>query len=344
MPPRLTPGATQRWAVIDALRGFALCGILLVNIPDIVQLGYGLEQDSAPVAGKEALEWLVQTRFVPIFTFLFGMSLTFVAHGARRGERRPWSALVARLMALFVIGLLHSLIYPGEVLREYAVIGLLVVPVVLLAPRTVQLVLGVVLVVAAYAATGGGLAATPGLMLLGAALGAFGLGQALDTRSRAVVATFAISMVLLIPGLLWQGTAPGDPRFLTPGSVAGLIMASIYVTGLSFLWNTPARKLVTVLFEPIGRMSLSNYVGASVIVFSVSAVVDFTTMTTIGPVLLLALGILVMQNVASRVWLHYFRYGPVEWIWRMVTWRERISLGAAPPTTPRRDAAGAAAV
>lgn len=336
MAPRRILASTPRWAVIDALRGFALCGILLVNIPDIVQLGYGLEINSAGVLGKEPLDWLVQTRFVPIFTFLFGMSLTFVTHGARRRQRRPWPVLVARLMALFGIGLLHSLIYPGEVLREYAISGLLVVPIVLFAPRAVQLVLGVALVVAAYIATGGGLAATPGLMLLGAALAAFGLGRALDTRSRAVVITFAISLVLLIPALFWQGTAPGDPRFSTPGSVAGLIMASIYATGLSFMWNTPARKFVTVLFEPIGRMSLSNYVGASVIVFSVSKAVDFTTMTTTGPVLLLALGILVTQNVASRMWLHYFRYGPVEWIWRMVTWRERISLIAPSPQTADR--------
>ncbi|WP_166793249.1 DUF418 domain-containing protein [Cryobacterium lactosi] len=326
MTSRLALGSAQRWAVIDTLRGFALCGILLVNIPDLVQLGYGLGVDSAGVQGREPLEWLVQTRFVPIFTFLFGMSMTFVVHGARRRERRPWPALVMRFVALFVIGLLHSLVYPGEVLREYAISGLLVLPVVLFAPRVVQLLLGVVFVVAAYVVAGGGLAATPGLMLLGAALGAYDLGRALDSRSRAVLVTFAVSLVLLIPALLWQGSAPGDPRFSTPGAVAGLVMAVVYVTGLSFLWISPARRALRMLFEPLGRMSLSNYLGASVIVFFISTVVDFTTMTTIGPALLLALGILLTQNIASRLWLHYFRYGPVEWIWRMITWREPVSL------------------
>lgn len=81
-----------------------------------------------------------------------------------------------------------------------------------------------------------------------------------------------------------------------------------------------------MLFEPLGRMSLSNYLGASVVVFFVSTVADFTTMTTIGPALLLALGVLLTQNIASRLWLHYFKYGPVEWIWRMITWREPVAL------------------
>ncbi|MDJ0318969.1 DUF418 domain-containing protein [Pseudarthrobacter sp. PS3-L1] len=331
MAPHLILASTSRWAVIDALRGFALCGILIVNIPDIVQLGYRLEINSVGALGREPLDWLVQTRFIPIFTLLFGMSLTFVANGARQRERRPWLALVARLMALFVIGFLHSLIYPGEVLREYATLGLLVAPVALLAPRAVQLVFGAVLLVAAYVATGGGLAATPGLMLLGSALGSYGLGRALDTKSRAVAITFAISLVLLIPALFWQGTTPGDPRFSTAGSVAGLVMASLYATGLSFIWVTPARSLVIQLFEPLGRMSLSNYVGASSIAFSVSKVIDFTTMTTMWPALLLTVGILVTQNISSRVWLHYFNYGPLEWIWRMATWREPISLLAPSP-------------
>ena len=241
--------------------------VFIAGLPIAVTGGPGLTPFRQGGLGREPLEWLVQTRFVPIFTFLFGMSMTFVVHGARRRERRPWPALAMRFVALFAIGLLHSLVYPGEVLREYAISGLLVAPVVLFAPRVVQLLLGVVLVVAAYVVAGGGLAATPGLMLLGAALGAYDLGRALDSRSRAVLVTFAVSLVLLIPALFWQASVPGDPRYSTPGAVAGLVMAVLYVTGLSLLWITPARRVLRMLFEPLGRMSLSNYLGASVVVF-----------------------------------------------------------------------------
>ncbi len=87
-------------------------------------------------------------------------------------------------------------------------------------------------------------------------------------------------------------------------------------------------------------MSLSNYVGASVIVFAVTRFVDFATMTSVIPALSLAVSILIVQNIVSRLWLRSFRYGPAEWIWRMVTWRELVPLRRS-VGLPDRDAAPA---
>lgn len=321
-----TREARTRWPFVDALRGFAIGGILFVNIPDLVELGYGLPSGSGGVSGSEPLDFLVQTRFVPIFTFLFGMSMFFVVHGARNRGRRAWLALLLRITVLFGIGLLHAFLYPGEVLREYAAVALLLLPFVLFLPRVVQLVVGAALLAAALWLAGGGLASTPGLMLLGAAASAYGLPALLESRSRAVVVTFAIATVLLIPALVWQSTIPGDPRFSTPGTLAGTVMSVWYVAGLSLLWRTPARRVIAGIFEPLGRMALTNYVGASVIVVAVNAVVDFSTVGTVLPVVILAAAILVAQSLLSRLWLRPFRYGPLEWMWRMATWREVVPL------------------
>ncbi len=72
---------------------------------------------------------------MPIFALMFGMSMRFVSDSALGRGASPWKAVGRRMIALLAIGLLHSLVYPGEVLKEYAVAGLLMLPIALKAPR-----------------------------------------------------------------------------------------------------------------------------------------------------------------------------------------------------------------
>jgi uncharacterized protein len=324
----------ERWGFLDSLRGVAVAGILFVNVPDLVDLGVDVPPGS-DVQDREALDYLVQTRFIPIFTVLFGMSMVFVLRSARIRGRRSWLALLLRLVALFVIGLLHALVFSGDILRAYAVSGVLLMPIILFTPRLLQLVVGLAAVVAAYALAGGGLTATPGLMLTGAALTAYGAPRALETAALPVRWAFSAACVLLVPALYWQSTDPGDPRLSTAGSVAGLVMATWYVCGLSLLWTTPVRRVIAAFFVPLGRMALSNYVGGSLIGYAVAQVVDFRSMISAAPTSALATVILVVQSLVSRLWLHYFAQGPLEWVWRTLTWRE-------PQTLRRRSQPGAA--
>jgi uncharacterized protein len=41
---------------------------------------------------------------------------------------------------------------------------------------------------------------------------------------------------------------------------------------------------------------------------------------------LIALGIFAFQIVTSNLWLRYFGYGPMEWIWRQLTYKQLLSL------------------
>ncbi len=340
--PRLT-AARPRWAFLDSLRGFAVLGILLVNAIDITQLGMARLMDGGgrvPDPVLDALYLTVQTRFVPIFIVLFGMSLWMVLDSARARSPRPWLVMVRRMVGLAVIGGLLMFAYPGNILLEYGVVGLLMLPAVLLAPRGVTLGGGAVLTVVAYVVFGGGLPSVPGLVLLGAGAAAFGLPRALESSGRAVAIVFAASAVLTVPALLWQLTTPGDPRFSTPGAAAGLVMAVLYTTGLALLWRTRARTVIAAAFEPLGRMALSNYVGAAIVMALAASVVDFGHMTTVTPVLTLSLALIVAQSLLSRLWLKHFRYGPVEWLWRTATWLRPVALRrdarstATPVTVP----------
>lgn len=71
-----------------------------------------------------------------------------------------------------------------------------------------------------------------------------------------------------------------------------------------------------------GRMALSNYIGQSVMGIILFYGVGFGLGTQLGLsyVVLVALGVYCFQVVVSWVWFRLFRFGPLEWLWRMLTY------------------------
>lgn len=324
-------GLTRRWDFLDVLRGFALGGILLVNAADLLALGSAA---APPVAGGDPVGqfyglW-VQGRFVPIFAFLFGVSaallytssLTRLAAGASR-----W-LMVRRFALLLVIGVGHFLlVYPGEILTQYAIVSLLFLVPALFLPGRVVLISGLVLLVAGYILAGNSPAAVPGLMLTGWGAAQYGLPKVLEFGGRRVGLVFVVALVLGVALTAWQATFPGDPRGVVPGGelvvqvggFAGLMLAVAYATGLSLLWQTPARQLLSAVFRPLGKMALTNYLGASLIIVVLKLFVDFSQINDTYWLPVIAISILILQVLLSTVWLKVFRYGPIEWVWRMGT-------------------------
>lgn len=75
-------------------------------------------------------------------------------------------------------------------------------------------------------------------------------------------------------------------------------------------------------------MALTNYVGQSVICTLVFYGTGLGLGGTMGPTLYLPIGFAVFgfQVMASRLWLDHFRFGPLEWLWRMLTYGEWLPL------------------
>jgi uncharacterized protein len=329
----------RRWGFVDVLRGFALCGILFVNLPDLVSLGVDVPADEQQTSGVTlAYEFLVQTRFVPIFTFLFGMSAAMVLDSARRRSARPRWILARRFAILLVVGIAHALTVGAEidVLVPYAVAGLVILVPCTFVPRAVSLGIGVVGVAVAFSFLGGGQVGLPFLFVTGYAATRYGLPRVLEEAGRPVRIAFLAALPLAGAALVWQSTQPGDPRFTQAGPVAGLLLAAVYVLGLSLLWQTPARRVLGAAFTPLGKTALSNYLGASVIVWATTLVIPFATLTDHRLLPLLTVAVLATQWVASVWWLREHRYGPVEHAWRVATWwtRKPEVVGRGAPVTP----------
>lgn len=115
---------------LDALRGFALVGILVVNIQ--MFSGWGFLGDE----GREVLAWsaydeplhlglniLAHDKFYSLFSLLFGYSFVMVA--GKRGAHYH----LRRMLGLGILGLGHALLlWPWDILLLYAVIGVILTP------------------------------------------------------------------------------------------------------------------------------------------------------------------------------------------------------------------------
>jgi uncharacterized protein len=126
----------DRIVLLDSLRGLAVLGILLCNIPISAQpheVATSLTLWPLGMAPASVVVWWVtqvffQQKFYSMFAMLFGASILLVGGeggaGPEAGERRR--LLVLRLVSLLAIGLFHGLvIWQGDVLNTYAVVGLL---------------------------------------------------------------------------------------------------------------------------------------------------------------------------------------------------------------------------
>jgi len=118
-------GATQaaRLEQVDALRGFALLGILAVNIWSFADPYYASSVSNPGYASSldHLVRWLVsvffETKFYLLFSFLFGYSFTLQMTSAERSGERFVPRMLRRQLALLVIGLIHgALLFYGEIL------------------------------------------------------------------------------------------------------------------------------------------------------------------------------------------------------------------------------------
>ncbi|AQT74879.1 DUF418 domain-containing protein [Streptomyces sp. fd1-xmd] len=170
--PSAGTAAPRRLSHVDALRGFALWGILLVNITFMASAYRGTGMDDpafgSPLdtAVRFLTEVFFEAKFYLLFSFLFGYSFTLQIASADRDGAAFLPRFLRRCAGLFVLGLCHAvLLFPGDILTTYAVLGLVLLAVHRIRPRTAVraavalftvTAAGYLLLAWALAATGGG--------------------------------------------------------------------------------------------------------------------------------------------------------------------------------------------
>jgi uncharacterized protein len=138
----MTSSTPERLDLLDALRGFALMGLFLVHSVELYEL-YWL--DPKPSAVHDWVFGIFAGKAFALFALCFGVSFSLImASAAARGEDSRWR-FAWRLAILLVIGLLHGLVYRGDILQILALLGFVLLPLDRIASRRVLLALALLL-------------------------------------------------------------------------------------------------------------------------------------------------------------------------------------------------------
>lgn len=406
---RAAVGPTQpdeRIVVLDILRGFALLGMLMVNVPffSTPSLAWSLGEPWFPGPVNRIAEWLINFlgsgKFNAIFSFLFGVGLTFQLERAAERNTPFVATYLRRLAALLVFGIAHCLLlWTGDVLHVYATLGLLLLLFRRIPDRVLFAVIVILLVAPAvrssYQLYRSGPSAPPhhpptywstqvreqlrlyeqgtyaemvrdrardmreiysgagrasGLyasmlvtMLLGFYAGRHRIFQNLPEHlpfiHRLMLWTLGLG---LISGLAFATSAvfvdSTKPTLL--GVLSNIfyrfnrpLLCLFYLSAIVLLCQRAGWQARLAPLASVGRMPLTNYIMQSVICTTIFYNYGLGLFGKVGPALglLLAVAIYAVQVIYSTWWLARFRFGPMEWLLRVVTY------GRASATRLRRE-------
>lgn len=371
-------GASRRLAVVDGLRGYALMGLFLVHMLEYFEL-YWSNPTSNPVTATVFTLFMGKT--FSLLALCFGFSFFVMMDGAaRRGQ--PFAGLFAwRLTLLAAIGVLHGLIYRGDIIIVLALAGFILIPFDKVRSNGVLLTVAgvcflqpyILLWIAAGAAgeawalnkphfftdpamatylTGdigqvfranlwegqvnkwwffietGRCVQVLGLFLIGLVLGRIGfftdLGRSARGRAVALAAIILFAAVCYVVKTKTGGQQSG-PVFWTNMLVGGwfdlsCMAASVLVFIL--LWRAGGERILGALV-PVGRMTLTLYVGQSLVFIPLFYPLGLGLYEWMTPALALGIGLVAVavQLALAAAWFKAFHYGPLEWLWRCGTRR-----------------------
>ncbi len=383
--------AGERVTAIDVIRGFALLGVLLMNIQYWFRCpmeAYALAPHPWPGAANAITDTLLsifmEGKSVSLFSFLFGVGLLIQMERATdRGVAfGPYAA--RRLTALLAFGILHiTLLWVGDILHFYAIVGALLLLFLKRSPKTTFLwalaLLGLPFLIMTVVAI---FKTTPlhpkdnasALAFVDACVRAYGHGSWMETvrfrwhhyaRDLGILAPFCIYALglFLLGHSAWRRGVFRDPeshlglirKTLLLGG-AGLVLSgfvalwgaqhplardpfSIWIKNAAFMVATPllalgyaaaillllrreAPRRALGLLAPVGRMALSNYLVQSVVMTLLYNGYGLGLYNQVGPFIgtLLGLALFALQIPFSAWWLNRFRFGPMEWVWRCLTY------------------------
>jgi uncharacterized protein len=354
--PSSTPlPARDRLGELDILRGLALFGVMAINV--VFEFRVSIFEQFLPAAGTASpldqavvafLDQFVSLKAFALFSLLFGAGL------AIQFERLPVeqraTLLMRRLLVLLAIGLVHlTLVWNGDILTEYAVAGLIVLP-FLFGPRWLLGGSGLLFLAVYLTSYLHRLAPLPNARWLAEqvieARRVYGTGGFFELLSFRIgelgavaplhIWVFPRTLALFLLGAsIWRtgvlqrvavhrellfGTAltalvvtMGAGRALASVSAA-LAFAAFIVAAAS---TRPGKRLLGWA-APLGRMAFTNYLMQSLIFGAVFYSYGLGLIGQLGASAALGLGTAVYaaQVIFSRWWLSRYNFGPVEWLWR----------------------------
>ncbi|MEH2532102.1 uncharacterized protein V1277_001516 [Bradyrhizobium sp. AZCC 1588] len=311
------------------------------------------EPTGSPIdhAVEAILTLAVEMKALALFSLLFGAGLAIQFERLANSGRRT-SLLLRRLTVLLAFGLIHlCLIWNGDILTEYALAGLIVLP-FLFGPRWLMVVaalafLALYLAMQAFPPAGLFPSTATITQHVADATRVYATGGFLDVLAfrlrelplfvplHAFIFPRTIGLFLL-GAFAWRtGILQSRPQHLLSiaapciglgallilsgaDALGTMLLALGYGAAIVGIANLEGGKKQLGWAAPLGRMAFTNYLMQSVIFGWIFYGYGLGLFGRLSVVSALAIGaaVYIGQVVFSAWWLRRYRYGPIEWLWR----------------------------
>ena len=390
--------STNRIHSLDLLRGFAVLGILIMNITSFsqVNIAYMNPMIGAGLEGYNqyfhAFNYIfADTRFMSIFSILFGAGVVLFTNNAEAKGKKVGALHYKRMFWLLLFGFLHAyFIWEGDILVAYAICGCLIY---LLRKKTVRvlLIISIILFIVPltfnlmtyYGMTVEELESTfaffypsseeintevqimqgsfleqmpirlenaiefqtlvfmietfwrtTSLMLLGMILyrkGILSANKSISYYSKMILIGFGLGLIISLIGLNqsydsgWSGA-----YVMSIGAnyklISGVFIAIGYIGFVMWCFKKGVFKKLQNRLQSAGRMAFTNYIGMSLIcslIFNGHGLALYGTLDRLQQ-FIVVVSIWVLILTVSPLVLRKYRYGPLEWLWRKLTYFSQI--------------------
>lgn len=394
---------SERFVILDALRGFALLGICMANFPEFSLYSFLDESAKSEMSSslwdnitQYLLYLFVDGKFYTIFSLLFGIGFSIIIANCMKRGNNGLKVFYRRMFYLLLIGFAHLiLIWSGDILMLYALVGMLLPVFMKFSDRKILILAGVFLILPVIIDSLCEIFRwNPSAWLVGQQwkyCGIYGITEEnfaywlADSKSYNDVFKFLIqgawermsefvdgNRYFKVLGLFLIGYYIGRNRLyanigelkssLKKIAVAGICLGlplsavyawsameghplgggihslfyflSVYLTSFGYiavfcLTYLAFKKLfVWKLFSAPGRMALTNYIGQSLIgiVIFYGIGLGFGAKMGLFEVEIIVACVFIFEIIFSSIWLKIFRFGPLEWIWRCLTYKQIFPL------------------
>ena len=125
--------SSERFVILDVLRGFALLGIVIANFPEFSLYTFMSAEDTALLPFSAAdryvrylLYFFIDGKFYTIYSLLFGIGFSIILENVAKRGGNAMRIFYRRMIVLAFIGALHLMfIWSGDILLLYALLGML---------------------------------------------------------------------------------------------------------------------------------------------------------------------------------------------------------------------------
>lgn len=378
---------SKRSAIVDIVRGFALVGVLFANFTSYIEQiipSSILSSISTPfdILISNFNSVFIEWKFMTIFSMLFGYGFGLIIESLEKKNINPNSFFIRRMFWLFIIGILHTLFWWGDVLHFYAISGIfllafrksskqtifissiflmfIVTPFIsflfqghpsYFTDQNMQLLYtdyknGDILDVfksninfyyKAFVLSGSDLhdiSETLGRFLFGYFLMCSKLFESVVNKKRIFRnVSFVTGPIMVVYFCIrWfsmQDLINIEKTYWEPLIKIGIISTSFfYVSILVILFINNSNSKIFFALQALGKMTLTNYLLVSATCISILYGIGFGQYEyfSLHIMWVSAFVLLLLEIIFSTYWLNIFRYGPTEWIWRQLTYKNTIPL------------------